>query len=187
MIEAVYDACVLYSAPLRDFLLRLASFRLVKPYWSSEIQREWMLGLSKNRPDLLPERLERTRREMERHFPQSCVKGFEHLIPTLLLPDLTDRHVLAVAIHAKVSLIVTANLKDFPKNILATHHVEAVSPDAFILRVIEHNQAVFVNTVANHRSRLKRPPKTVDEYLDTLRRQGLTETVAFLELHRGEI
>jgi hypothetical protein len=30
---------------------------------------------------------------------------------------------------------------------------------------------------ANHRRSLKSPPKTVDEYLDTLLKQGLTQTV----------
>lgn len=187
MIEAVYDACVLYSAPLRDFLLRLASSGLVRPYWSSEIQNEWLQSLSRNRPDLLPDRLERTRREMERRFPTSLINGFENLIPTLQLPDLNDRHVLALAIYVNVPLIVTANLKDFPAQILTRYHIDALSPDDFVFRVIEHNQGVFIDTVANHRSLLEHPPKTVDEYLGTLRCQSLTKTVAFLEQHRSEI
>ncbi|HBT78384.1 MAG TPA: PIN domain-containing protein [Planctomycetaceae bacterium] len=187
MIEAVYDANVLYSASLRDFLLRLASPRLVKPYWSKEIQNEWMRSLFRNRLDLLPERLERTRREMDAWFPKSLVIGYEHLIPTLQLPDPDDRHVLAVAIHAKVPLIVTSNLKDFPADALARYHVEAISPDDFVLRVIEHDPEGFIATVAKHRPLLQRPPKTAEEYIDTLRRQGLTKTVAFLEQHRDEI
>lgn len=187
MIEAVYDANVLYSASLRDFLLRLASSELVQPYWSEEIQREWMRGLFRNRPDLLPERLERTRREMDDYFPDSLVVGFEHLIPTLQLPDPNDRHVLAVAIHAKVSLIVTFNLKDFPKDVLARYWVEALSPDDFALRVIAYNQKGFISAIARHRSLLERPEKTADQYIDTLRRRGLTKTVAFLEQHRSEI
>lgn len=187
MIEAVYDANVLYSASLRDFLLRLGTSRLVRPYWSTQIQNEWIRNLSQNRPDLLPERLERTCREMDRHFPNSRVEGFEYLIPTLQLPDPNDRHVLAVAIHAKVPLIVTSNLKDFPKDVLAPHHVEAISPDDFVLRVIEHDSEAFLIAVAEHRPLLQRPPKTADEYIDTLRRQGLTKTVAFLEQYRSEI
>jgi len=33
---------------------------------------------------------------------------------------------------------------------------------------------------ANHRRSLKNPPKTADEYLDTLFKQGLTQTVGLL-------
>jgi hypothetical protein len=33
---------------------------------------------------------------------------------------------------------------------------------------------------ANHRRSLKNPPKTADEYLDTLLKQGLTQTVGLL-------
>lgn len=187
MIEAVYDANLLYSAPLRDFLLRLVSPKLVKPYWSKEIQDEWIRSLFRKRPDLLPERLERTRREMDREFPESLVSGYEHLIPMLQLPDPDDRHVLAVAIHAKAPLIVTSNLKDFPDDVLARYHVEAISPDDFVLRVVKYDQKNFIDMVAKHRPLLQRPPKTVEEYIDTLRRQGLTKTVAFLEQHRSEI
>lgn len=187
MIEAVYDANVLYSAPLRDFLLRLAASELLQPYWSKEIQDEWGRNLFRKRPDLSQERLERTRREMDRRFPESVVTGYEHLIATLRLPDPDDRHVLAVAIHAKAPLIVTFNLKDFPMDVLAAHHIEAISPDNFVLRVIAHDPEAFIFAVADHRSCLQRPPKSADEYIDTLRRQGLTKTVAFLEEHRSEI
>lgn len=42
---AVLDANVLYSAPLRDFLLRLAEAGLYKPKWTNEIQEEWIRNL----------------------------------------------------------------------------------------------------------------------------------------------
>jgi hypothetical protein len=40
---------------------------------------------------------------------------------------------------------------------------------------------------ANHRRSLKNPPRTVDEYLDTLLRQGLTQTVGQLRAWKGAI
>lgn len=36
----MYDACVLYPAPLRDFLLRLARQGVVQPRWSDMILDE---------------------------------------------------------------------------------------------------------------------------------------------------
>ena len=47
-IIAVLDANVLYPAPLRDFLLRMAEADLFSPKWSDEIQDEWIRNLLKN-------------------------------------------------------------------------------------------------------------------------------------------
>jgi predicted nucleic acid-binding protein len=137
MISAVYDACVLYPAALRDFLLRLAYAGLVSPFWSEEIHDEWTRSLLRNRSDLSQEKLERTRRKMDTQFPNGLVQGYETIISTLTLPDQNDRHVLAVAIHAKVECIVTFNLNDFPKAVLQPYGIEAVSPDEFVLRLIQ--------------------------------------------------
>ena len=188
MIEsAVFDACVLYSAPLRDFLLRLGYAKLVCPYWSEEIHAEWMRSLLAKRPKLLQERLERTRREMDAKFPRSLVTGYEAIIPTLRLPDPNDRHVLAVAIHAKATFIVTFNLNDFPKSALAPYGVQAICPDDFTVRLIDYDTDALLDAVAGHRAALYNPAKTVEEYLKTLEQQRLFKTVAFLWEHRGEI
>ena len=187
MISAVFDACVLYSAPLRDFLLRLAFAGLFLPFWSEEIQDEWIRSLLQKRSDLKRENLERTRRNMDSHFPNGCVRGYESIISVLQLPDPKDRHVLAAAIHAKAEYIVTLNLGDFPETALAPYHVKAISPDDFVLRVIEYNTKVFLETVGRHRAVLARPPKTVDEYLATLTQHNLSKTVTFLRKHEADI
>ena len=52
------------------------------------------------------------------------VTGYEDLIDSLTLPDPDDRHVLAAAIRAGASVIVTYNLKDFPAATLAQFDIE---------------------------------------------------------------
>jgi len=49
---AIYDACVLYPAPLRDFLLRLAMTGLFRARWTDRIHEEWMRSVLNNRKDL---------------------------------------------------------------------------------------------------------------------------------------
>ena len=187
MSSAVLDACVLYSALLRDFLLRLAEDNLFSPFWSEEIRSEWIYNLLRNRSDLRRENLARTCREMDFYFPRSLIRDYESLIPTLQLPDSNDRHVLAVAIHAKAEYIVTFNLNDFPNAALKQYGIEAISPDEFVVRLIQESPYAFLRAVKKHRLSLTRPPKTVEEYLATLEKQGLAQTVAFLREHKDNI
>ena len=91
----IYDSCVLYPAPLRDLLMRLALTDLYQAKWTKDIHQEWMRSLLKNRPDLLKERLEKTRLRMDLHVRDCLIEGYEELIDNLKLPDANDRHVIA--------------------------------------------------------------------------------------------
>jgi hypothetical protein len=51
----VFDACVLYPAPPRDFLLRLATTGLFAAKWTEQIHAEWIRNVLRERPDLFVE------------------------------------------------------------------------------------------------------------------------------------
>ena len=127
----IFDACVLYPAPLRDFLLRLSTTGLFSAKWTDQIHDEWTRNLLLARPEL-EDKLCRTRDLMNRAVPDSLVTGYEPLIENLELPDRDDRHVLAAAIRSSAQAVVTFNLKDFPKNALDQYGIEAIHPDLFI-------------------------------------------------------
>lgn len=176
-LTVIYDACVLYPAPLRDFLMRLAMTDLYRARWTDMIHDEWMHSVLKQRPDLKTEDLERTRSLMNAHVRDSLVTGFEYLIPAIQLPDADDRHVLAAAIQGGASLIVTFNLTDFPPEQLKPYNLTVQHPDDFILDLINLHAAQVCEAASLHRRSLRNPPKTPDEYLETLLRQGLPQTV----------
>ncbi len=178
---ALYDACVLYPAPLRDFLMRLALTGLFQARWSAEIQDEWIRNVLRDRQgEITPAQLSRTRELMEKAIPDSVIEGYSHLIPSLTLPDPDDRHVLAAAIVAHADVIVTFNLKDFPLEELAKYNVEAIHPDAFAMAQIGLSRPKVCEAVQKQRAALKNPPKTAAEFLDDLERQGLPLTAADL-------
>ena len=104
---AVLDANVLYSYPLTSVLLELAEARLYRPIWSKDIHEEWIRAVTRTRPDIAPEKLERRRAAMDHALPDACVSGCERLVPAIELPDPDDRHVVAAAIRAKAQVIVT--------------------------------------------------------------------------------
>ena len=60
-VIAVYDANILYPAPLRDLLIRIAQARLVLGRWTESIHDEWTRNVLKDNPRLSVERLARTR------------------------------------------------------------------------------------------------------------------------------
>lgn len=177
-IVVLFDACVLYSAPLRDLWMWLATTTsLFEPRWSAEIHREWMSNVLANRPDLSAERIERTRMLMDTNVEDCLVTGYEGLIDALTLPDADDRHVLAAAIHAQATLILTFNLRDFPDNVLVPYGIQAQHPDEFLCILLETDPESVCAAAEDHWQALKSPPKTCEQYLDTLRQQGLVETV----------
>jgi predicted nucleic acid-binding protein len=150
---AVLDANVLYSYPLTSVLLELAEARLYRPIWSKDIHEEWIRAVTRSRPDIAPEKLERRRAAMDQALPDACVSGYQRLVPAIELPDPDDRHVVAAAIRAKAQVIVTFNEKDFPAAVL----------EGFDL--IEG---------------LSNPAMTNEDYVSVLERQSLPETAAVL-------
>lgn len=182
---AIFDACVLYPAPLRDFLMNLAITDLFRAKWTDEIHDEWIRNVLKNRPDLTNERLQRTRDLMNSHVRDCLVSGYQDLIPSLTLPDENDRHVLAASICAGADVIVTYNLSDFPVATLEQYGIEAQHPDEFITHLIDLAPSVVCEAVKRQRMSLKNPPQSVKELLAAYERQGLAQTVAELRVYDG--
>lgn len=174
---AVFDACVLYPAPLRDFLMWLALSGRFRARWTALIHDEWVRNLLRNRPKLDPGQLQRTVDLMNKAVPDALVTGHEDLIDSLTLPDPDDRHVLAAAIRCNASVIVTFNERDFPAERLATFGIEVQHPDEFIDNLFDLDQAAVVAAAQKQRSTLKNPPIDADRYLEILLKQGLTRTV----------
>lgn len=180
---ALFDACVLYPAPLRDLLMELALTDLFRAKWTNQIHDEWIRNLLKNRPDLTLERLQITRDKMNLHIRDSLVEDYQSLIPSLTLPDQDDRHVLAAAICARADVIITFNLSDFPPEALAIYGIEAQHPDEFISHLMDLAPLSVYKAIQEIQTRLKNPPRTVKELLITYENLGLIKTVAALRFY----
>lgn len=181
----LYDANILYPAPLRDVLMQLASTGLYRAKWSSRIHEEWIRNVLKNRPDFSREQLEKIRDLMNTSVLDCLVENYEDIEEGLQLPDSNDKHVLAAAIVSGCDVIVPFNIKDFPAKELTKYSIEAQIPDDFLLYLTDLDPNKFCLAIKTIRTRLKNPPKTITEYLETLSNQGLSKTVLFLEEHRG--
>jgi predicted nucleic acid-binding protein len=179
-VIAVYDANILYPAPLRDLFIRLAQAGLVRARWTETIHDEWVRSVLADNPSLSAERLARTRTLMNEAVRDCLVKVYEDLIESLTLPDPDDRHVLAAAIRADADVIVTFNLKDFPAASLASYHIEAQHPDEFLVSLFDAAPGPVCAAVKRQREGLRTPPKSVEELLATFESQELVQSVARL-------
>src|SRR5690606_31116210 len=175
---AVLDTNVIYPVIIRDLLFWFAHYDLYTPKWSAHIFDEWKevmmrKGLSED---------EATKRTLAPNyaFPDAFVHHYEGIIPNLTLPDPKDCHVLAAAIKANANIIVTNNLRDFPKDYLETFGLGVKSADDFLTDIIDLNPQVSIQAFREMVLHKKNPK--LDEYavLDQLRRCGLTDTANYL-------
>jgi hypothetical protein len=120
-------------------------------------------------------------------LPEANVTGFKPHIAAVSLPDLHDRHVVAAAIAAKASLIVTWNRKDFPAKELAKHGVKAQNPDAFLTSLYSAAPDATVAATANARKNLRVSRTGPEVFLTELRRQKLRRFVAAMTPHVAKI
>ncbi len=177
----VYDACVLYPAPLRDLLIRIAASGIVRARWSGTILEEMASSILRDRRDLSTDRLSRTMELMGQAVPNAMVEQFEPLIDSVDLPDEGDRHVVAAAIRCGAQAIVTFNLRDFPDHDLARWDLEAKHPDEFLLDSIDLSPGVVVRCLTEQAAALKNPPMAIAEILEHLRRLGLIRSASALQ------
>lgn len=183
MIHSVRFTCVLdtniiYPIEIRDLLLWFAHFDMYTPKWSKHIFDEWEKVMREKGVD--EEEIKKRVSRVNEAFPDAHVKNYESLIETLKLPDKKDRHVLAAAIKTNANVIVTNNLKDFPKDYLVKFGLSVKSADDFLTDIIDlnHDEAVKAfKTLVLHR---RNPDLDEFEVLDILRNRDLNNTADYL-------
>ncbi len=130
-MKVLIDACVLYPTVMREMVLGVAEQGLFTPLWSPRIIGEWAHAAAR----LGAEHAETARAEialLRAKWPDSDVDYDAVLEQGLHLPDVNDRHVLAAAIAGGAQTLLTMNLRDFPTNILASHHILRRDPDGLL-------------------------------------------------------
>lgn len=83
----------------------------------------------------------------------------------------SDRHVVAAAIIAQAEVIVTTNLKHFPKDALAPFGIKAQHPDVFLTNLNKNFTDTIVKVIQQQSQDLKNPPLSVTQLLDKLSKQ----------------
>lgn len=166
----VIDTCVLYPSILRDTILQLAERGLFQPRWSQDILDE----LRRNLVDrvITAESFEHLVGQMAIAFEDSCVVDYGHQIADTKC-ETKDRHVLAAAVVAQADAIITFNTKDFPPSATDDLAIGILTPDDFLLELLEASEAEVLSVLRQQGGRNRRSPKTINEILTALMRAGV--------------
>lgn len=179
----VYDACVLHPAVTRDLLYRLATTGFFQAKWSDRIITEAVRSVvaraAERGSPLTGEQADHLKDRMLYGVPDALVAGFEDLEGGIELPDPDDRHVVAAAVRAGAQVIVTDNIRDFPAGLLGPLGLEVVTPDGFVVNVMDLPGGVdaMLYVLEAQAAALKRPARSVVDIVDGLERAGLVEAV----------
>lgn len=176
--KAVLDTNVIYPVIIRDLLFWFAYFELYTPKWSNLIFEEWQSVME--RKGISSTEAAKRVGVANIAFPDAQVHNYEGLIGNLQLPDPKDCHVLAAAIKANANIIVTNNLKDFPKDYLETFGLSAKSADDFLTDIIDLNPDEAIKAFQGMVLNKKNPELDEYEVLDLLRKSGLNDTANYL-------
>ncbi len=164
---AVVDTCVLFSASLRDTLLRIVQTRLYDIRFTDEILAELQRNLIEKRRKS-EQQVKWLVASITEAFPEQIVRDYRHLID-LMPVNAKDRHVLAAAIKCNAQIIITENLKDFPSQLLAPYDIVAQSPDDFLIHLLNDNNREDIKRLLTQQAKsLRHPQMTVAEVLDRL-------------------
>jgi len=174
----VLDTNIILPIEIRDLLFWFAFDELYTPKWSKHIFDEWEEVMKRHH--VSDEEISKRIGWANAAFPDAMVQNYEVLISSLTLPDEEDCHVLAAAIKTNANLIVTNNLKDFPKDYLLTFGIMAKSADDFLTETIDLNQEIAINSFRKLVINRRNPDLDEFEVLDALRRNGLNDTANYL-------
>lgn len=131
-MRAILDANVLFPTILREILTDLAADGLYAPLWSARILAEWRHAAARLGPD--QDAIAGAEIAMlTRRFPAARHADDGTRVIDLDFPDPADRHVVEAALAGGASLVVTANLRDFPQSLMASLGLRAIHPDTFLL------------------------------------------------------
>ena len=158
--RVVLDACVLASANPCDLLLSLAeSPRLYVPQWTEEILAE-VRRTQAGKLNWPPHLVELWQRNVRASFPEAMVAGYEEL-KLVCANDEKDRHVLAAAIRCRAELIVTTNLKHFPRAVLEPWGISTAHPSNYLITLYTMDPGVVVSKLELIARRRKLLPEDV--------------------------
>jgi len=105
------------------------------------------------------------------------------LIPAMPVPDEDDRHVVAAALVGYAQVIVTSNIRHYPRESLDPLGLDVQDPDRFLTHAYHLDPRVVQRIVRELAAALRNPPMDVEQVLRNLEHIAL----GFVDLVRVDL
>jgi hypothetical protein len=178
------DACVLVGAMRRHLVLALAERGLLYPRWSEKVMLETGHAHAKildGKPgrDGAGEAAQLVM-HLQAAFPEAMVptQDAEQVSIKAQLPDPNDAHVIQAAIAGQSTVILTENMKDFPRQILQPLGIYARPTHEFVASMINRAPETTLAAINTARERLDVSPARFGDALRKSRLGALAKKLA---------
>ena len=163
---ALADANVLIPRTLRDYIVYAAKAGAVQLHWSQATLDEMSRNLIA-KFGFSPDDATELELRLTEYLPRALIevrRRDTQLVANVEM-DAKDRHVVAAALSAKATVLVTDNTRHFPTDWLAERKIELLTPAQLLTRLAaDHADAL---KTAHHLT-VTNSPKTEAEVLATL-------------------
>jgi predicted nucleic acid-binding protein len=176
VVSVILDSCVIFPMPLCDTLLRAAEAEFYSVHFSQEILDGATRNLVK-KGIMTDVKAVRFQEQIKDTFPEGIVEVPESLVEAMTNHP-GDRHVVAAAIVANAKVIVTYNLKHFPKKALEPYGIEAQHPDVFLTDIFDNDPDSMIEVIRQQAEDLQKPPQTVNQVIEKLEKNNLLPNFA---------
>lgn len=177
-MRAVLDTNVLVDALVRDIFLTVAHRGGYQFVWSAVIEKELRDTLLTGRFTISAGRVSRLLGLMHGVREMMYVNPVPEIV--LQLPDPDDRHIVAAALEANASTIVTFNVRHFPTSVLGPIGLRGITPEVFLDELFFAQQSHVINAIREIATRYGRPPVTPVDLMVRLASRREFRTVADL-------
>jgi len=171
--SVVIDANIFFRMWILDPVLTLADEGVFEPLWSDAIMQEASRNLPKAWKGATAAQIAAFLAVVNKAYPYAQVPDWREHMEGLELPDPDDRHVLAAAIAAEATSIVTLNLADFPQTVVNRYGIRVEHPDDFLCRMYDSDPQKADMAIRRMIENKKHPPRTLAEEYTGLDKAGL--------------
>ena len=130
--KILLDACVLFPSLVRGILTEAAKADLFVPAWSDRIFDEWRIAIARQHGMDAEAGIVAAQSDLTRQFPAAAVDARPDFESQISLPDPADAHVLGSAVAGEVDILLTFNLRDFPRRIAGPLGIDVQHPDSYL-------------------------------------------------------
>lgn len=179
LVRVLPDTNVCFPISLLDLLLRCDEADLHRVVWTEELLRE-LEGVWVREGARSPASARTITDLIRSGFPDGEIarEQYADLVARMSGPDPDDHLHAAAAASVAPSVLLTANLADFPDDDLAPWRVRVEHPDDYFTTLLDAHPEEIQQIIDEMSAHRRRPPMTPDEVVAGLERSGL---IAFAE------